>query len=90
MRAFPTCVACGRANNSLYRNCDDCRMAWRLPKRKPGGYADQAEALRDMIKTVRALLPHAVNEGDDTAVTVARKHLARAERILAGREPSHG
>ena len=50
------CNACGRAKPAdRFRACPECRKAWRLSARKPGGHADVAEALAALVAEIDGL-----------------------------------
>lgn len=73
-----TCNACGAPKpDDSYRACPDCRTAWRLTSRKPGGPAETIERLKAALARIEAREPAVGSHEAETADKAVWRAIAR-------------
>ena len=76
------CATCG--NNKPkdgFRNCEDCRKAWRLQQRRPNGWANKIEKLEQKVKELEQLLKEKMGKYPPTKSKVTITFLDGEARI---------
>lgn len=86
-----TCNNCGNPMpDTRYRACEACREEWRRYARKPGGPAEQREALSDLVAASKDMarildavrLSSGLGNGQVERIRKAKGAIARAEGML--------